>query len=81
MTKQATIQFLDFLISLAPEGETAVIVRQKPYKRDGELQYHADGALKCTWPAARSVKAGPVPLYGTCVVSTPDITLNNTPAR
>ena len=52
MTKQATIQFLEFLTSLAPEGETAVIVRQKPYRRDGELQYHADGALKCTWPAA-----------------------------
>ena len=45
------MQFLDFLQSLAPEGETALMVRQKPYKREGELQYHADGALKCTWPA------------------------------
>ena len=49
--KAVLMQFLDFLQSLAPEGETALMVRQKPYKREGELQYHADGALKCTWPA------------------------------
>ena len=51
MTRQATIQFLDFLTSLAPEDETALIVRQKPQMRDGEMQFHADGAIKCTWPA------------------------------
>ena len=45
------MNFLDFLISLAPEGETALIVRQKPQLKDGELQFHADGAIKCTWPA------------------------------
>jgi len=43
------MNFLDFLISLAPEGETALIVRQKPI--GSELQFHADGAIKCTWPA------------------------------
>jgi hypothetical protein len=43
------MNFLDFLMSLAPEGETALIVRQKPI--GSELQFHADGAIKCTWPA------------------------------
>ena len=45
------MKFLEFLISLAPEGETALMVRQKPVRKDGELQFHADGAIKCTWPA------------------------------
>jgi hypothetical protein len=45
------IQFIDFLTKLAPEGETALLVRQKPQLRGGELQFHADGAIKCTWPA------------------------------
>ena len=40
--------FLDWLISLAPQGETPLIVRQKP---KNPRSYHADGALKCTWPA------------------------------
>jgi hypothetical protein len=43
--------FIDFLMSLAPEGETALLVRQKPLLKDGQLQFHADGAIKCTWPA------------------------------
>jgi hypothetical protein len=43
------MKFLDYLINLAPEGETALIVRQKP--TGNELQFHADGAIKCTWPA------------------------------
>ena len=47
-----TLRFVDFLMSLAPEGETALLVRQKPQRKDGELQFHADGAIKCTWPAA-----------------------------
>ena len=45
------MQFLEFLTGLAPEGETALMVRQKPQRRDGEIQLHADGAVKCTWPA------------------------------
>ena len=43
--------FLEFITQLAPEGETALIVRQKPQLKDGEVQLHADGAIKCTWPA------------------------------
>ena len=45
------MEFLDFITKLAPEGETALIVRQKPQLKDGEMQFHADGAVKCTWPA------------------------------
>lgn len=44
-------KFVDFLIGLAPEGETPLLVRQKPQLRDGALQYHPDGAIKATWPA------------------------------
>ena len=43
--------FLEFITQLAPDGETALIVRQKPQLKDGEVQLHADGAIKCTWPA------------------------------
>ena len=42
---------LDFLTKLAPEGETFLVVRQKPQLKDGEYQFHADGAIKATWPA------------------------------
>ena len=45
------MQFLDYLISLAPEGETALFVRQKPILQDGQIQLHADGAIKATWPS------------------------------
>jgi len=53
--------FLEFITQLAPEGETALIVRQKPQLKDGELQMHADGAIKCTWPAylpSQKMRAG-----------------------
>ena len=43
--------FLEYLTGLAPEGETALILRQKPTLRDGEIQYHSDGAPKATFPA------------------------------
>jgi hypothetical protein len=45
------LNFLEFYTKLAPQGETALVVRQKPQLKSGELQYHADGAIKCTWPA------------------------------
>lgn len=45
------MEFLDFISQLAPEGETALIVRQKPQLKDGAFQFHADGAIKATWPA------------------------------
>lgn len=52
--------FVDFLVSLAPEGETFLVVRQKPTLKDRELQFHADGAIKATWPAMLpSVKIKP----------------------
>jgi hypothetical protein len=45
------MDFLDYMVSLAPEGETFLIVRQKPQLKDGEVQLHADGGIKATWPA------------------------------
>ena len=45
------MNFVEYITKLAPEGETALVVRQKPILKDGELQFHADGAIKCTWPA------------------------------
>lgn len=45
------MNFLEYITNLAPEGETALIVRQKPVLANGEMQFHADGAIKCTWPA------------------------------
>ena len=45
------MDFLEFYTKLAPQGETALLVRQKPQMKSGELQFHADGAIKCTWPA------------------------------
>ena len=50
------MNFVDYLTSLAAEGETVLFVRQKPRKGgDGQLQYHADGALKATMTAPASV--------------------------
>jgi hypothetical protein len=45
------MEFLEYLTKLAPEGETLLIVKQKPKLLDGKLQFHADGAIKATWPA------------------------------
>lgn len=46
------MNFLEFITNLAPEGETALVVRQKPQlDGNGMLQTHADGTIKCTWPA------------------------------
>ena len=59
-------EFISYLSKLTPEGETTLIVRQKPQLKDGAFQYHADGAIKCTWPAylpTHSFKPG-LSLYG-----------------
>jgi len=40
------VNFIDYLTSIAPEGETILFVRQKPTGGT-----HSDGALKCVWPA------------------------------
>ena len=45
------MDFLDYIVGLAPKGETALIVRQTPRHVNGEIQYHADGAPKATFPA------------------------------
>ena len=44
-------EFIKWFASLAPEGETALIVRQTPKLLNGELQFHKDGAIKASWPA------------------------------
>lgn len=45
------MNFIEYITKLAPEGETVLFVRQKPQLKDGAYQFHADGAMKCTWPA------------------------------
>jgi len=45
------LEFLEYLTKLAPEGETLLIVRQKPKLKDGKIELHADGAVKAVWPA------------------------------
>ena len=44
-------QFLDYVTGLAPQGETALVVRQKPVMMNGAQVTHRDGTLKYTWPA------------------------------
>ena len=43
--------FISHVTRLAPEGETFLLVRQKPQIKEGQIQYHPDGAIKATWPA------------------------------
>ena len=45
------MDFLEYLTKLAPAGETALILRQKPTLRDGKIQYYDDGVPKATFPA------------------------------
>lgn len=45
------MELLDYLVNLAPAGETALIVRQTPRHSGGEIKYHADGAPVATFPA------------------------------
>ena len=46
------MNFVEYITKLAPNGETALVVRQKPQlDGNGMLQTHADGTIKCTWPA------------------------------
>ena len=45
------MDFLEFYTNLAPIGETALVVRQKPKLKSGQIQLHPDGAVICTWPA------------------------------
>lgn len=45
------MEFLEYLTKLAPKNETLLIVKQKPKLLNGQLQFHADGAIKATWPS------------------------------
>ena len=45
------MDLLDYLVKLAPAGETALIVRQRAVMRDGQHVHHADGTPRFTWPA------------------------------
>lgn len=53
MTAQSitNIEFVEYLTKLAAEGETLLVVRQKPVMVDGNQALHGDGTLKYTWPA------------------------------
>ena len=53
------MDFLEYMTSLAPEGETFLVVRQKPQLKDGEVQLHPDGGVKATWPAFLPTKNMP----------------------
>jgi hypothetical protein len=55
------MDFVEYLQRLAPQGETLLIVRQKPVLRNGEPVLHADGTPRYTWPAqlpTAKMKAG-----------------------
>lgn len=42
-------KFIEYLAGLAPDGETALIVRQKIVTREGRAEQFADGTLKAVW--------------------------------
>ena len=51
-------EFIKYISGLVgADGETALILRQKPVLSDGELQYHGDGVPKATFPAFLPEKA------------------------
>jgi hypothetical protein len=51
-------KFIEFVTGLAfTEGETALLLRQKPTLVDGEMVYHGDGVPKATFPAYLPEKA------------------------
>ena len=41
------MDFVDYISKVAPEGETCLLVKQKPVGKE----QHADGTIKATWPA------------------------------
>lgn len=46
------MELLDYIQNLSCEGETCLIVRQKPVlDGNGQLTHYKDGTIKCTWPA------------------------------
>lgn len=54
------MDFVEYLQTLVPKGETILLVKQKPVIVNGVHLKHADGALKYTWPSylpGRKLKA------------------------
>lgn len=52
------LEFIQFVSDLAEPGETALLLLQKPIKdAEGNVQYHADGVLKSTFPAFMPAQA------------------------
>ena len=52
------IKFIKFITGLVDaEGETALMLRQKPTLVDGQIVYHGDGAPKATFPSFLPEKA------------------------
>ncbi len=50
--------FIAYLAGLAPRTDTLLLTRQKPcFNSSGQVQTHADGVLKSTWPAMLPSKA------------------------
>lgn len=43
------IQFTEYLAGLAPEGETLLVVQQKPVVKNGQPVLHGDGSQKFVW--------------------------------
>ena len=41
------MDFIEYISKVAPEGETCLLVKQKPVGKE----QHADGTIKATWPA------------------------------
>ena len=51
-------QFIEYITNLAAEdGETALLLRQKPVMVAGQMVYHGDGVPKATFPAFMPHKA------------------------
>ncbi len=43
------LQFAEYLTGLAPEGETLLVVQQKPVVKNGQPVLHGDGSQKYVW--------------------------------
>jgi hypothetical protein len=60
--------------------EVTAIARSLPALMCGIAEGRLSNMI-CTWPPSRSVIAGAEPLYGTCDICTPVITLNSSPDK
>ena len=49
MTLPSQSEFIQYLASLAPEGETLLVVQQKPVVKNGSPVRHLDGSQKYVW--------------------------------